>query len=266
MKSSKAQPAEATSSSDATLQELRLRNAELSEAVAARDTFIAVAAHELRNPMTPMIGQIDLLLSGLRAAKYTPEQIEQRLERIQQVMNHFVKRAAALLDVSRITSGKLKLEPGACDLAELVREVVETFAEAARHAGSSIGVTGPAALTGTWDRLALEQIIDNLVSNAIKYGAHRPVEISVEELVGAVRIRVRDHGPGISPRDKARIFERFERAVGVSEQRSGFGVGLWVVGQLVEAMEGSITVDNAHDGGSIFNVILPRHGKANRHD
>jgi two-component system, OmpR family, sensor kinase len=242
-----------------TLEELRQRNAELTAAVAARDTFIAVAAHELRNPITPMIGQIDLLLAGLRAGRYSPEQIEQRLERVRLVMNHFLKRAATLLDVSRITAGKLILAPSPFDLSHLVREIVATFAEMARHADAQIDIHAPESLLGTWDRLAMEQIIDNLVSNAIKYGAHRPVEICAEDCGDNVCVRVRDHGPGISVDARSRIFGRFERAVGLDERRSGFGVGLWVVGQLVDAMGGTIRVDDAQGGGSVFIVTLPRH-------
>jgi two-component system, OmpR family, sensor kinase len=247
----------------ATREELQQRVAELVDAVAARDTFIAVAAHELRNPMTPMMGHVDLLLSGVRAAKYSPEQIEQRLERIRLVMGHYLKRAEVLLNVSRITSGKFALEPRPSDLVDLLRSIVATFAEPARHAGSPIGINVPASLPGMWDPLAMEQIIDNLVSNAIKYGGHQPVEVRAEALGGAVQISVRDHGPGISAENRARIFGRFERAVGTQESRSGFGIGLWVVSQLVEAMEGSITVDNAQGGGTVFTIVVPRQSKAN---
>jgi two-component system OmpR family sensor kinase len=259
MRSSEAHSPGAGKPSRTALEELQQRNAELRVAVAARDTFIAVAAHELRNPMTPMIGQIDLLLNGLRAGRYTPEQIEQRLERVRLVMNQYLKRAATLLDVSRITSGKLILAPSPLDLSDLVRETVETFAAAARHAGAQIEINAPASLVGTWDRLAMEQIIDNLVSNAIKYGAHRPVAICAEDRGDNVCIRVRDHGPGIPVDARSRIFGRFERAVGPDERRSGFGVGLWVVGQLVKAMGGTIRVDDAQGGGSVFIVNLPRH-------
>lgn len=253
-------PAQATPRSED--EELRHRVAELVESVAARDTFIAVAAHELRNPMTPMIGQIDLLLAGLRAGRHSPEQIEQRLGRIRRVMEHYVKRASTLLDVSRITTGKFRLDPMPCDLADLANEVIEAFAEASRYAGSPIESHLPARLPGTWDRLALEQIIDNLLSNAIKYGGRHPVELRVEDLGEQVRVGVRDHGPGISAYDRERIFERFERAVGSSERHAGFGVGLWVVGQLVGAMDGTIAVDQPHGGGSIFSVTLPRHTRA----
>src|ERR1700761_9362408 len=109
-------------------------------AIAARDTFIAVAAHELRNPMTPMIGQIDLLLNGLRAGRYSQEQVEQRLERGQLAMTQYLRRAEILLDVSRITTNKLRLEPSPFDLPDLVREIAETFAAVARHARTPIDV------------------------------------------------------------------------------------------------------------------------------
>ena len=233
--------------------------AELTAAVAARDVLIAVAAHELRNPMTPMIGQIDLLLTGVRAGRLSMKQIEQRLVRIQDAMNNYLKRATALLDVSRLTSGQFRLDVTAFDLSGLVRQVVETFAEAARYGESPIRLAVPPSLPGTWDYLAMEQIIDNLVSNAVKYGGSHPIEVRAEALDAQVRITVRDHGPGIPPEDRTRIFSRFERVIGQNERRSGFGVGLWVVGQLVAAMHGTVAVDDAPGGGTAFVVSLPRH-------
>jgi two-component system, OmpR family, sensor kinase len=244
---------------EAALQALRQQNAELMEAIAARDTFIAVAAHELRNPMTPIVGQIDLLLAALQAGKYSSAQVEHRVRRIRTAMDHFIKRAGTLLDVSRITSGRFQLSFTPCDLSDLVREIVETFSEPARYSGCSIATEVPETLPGAWDRLALEQILDNLISNAIKYAPSRPVIVSAENLGSLVRLTVRDYGPGISSGDRARIFERFERAVGPKERRSGFGVGLWVVGQLVAAMEGTIVVDDAQGEGSVFTVTLPRY-------
>jgi signal transduction histidine kinase len=245
---------------EAALEDAERRAAELRASVAARDTFITIAAHELRNPMTPMIGQIELLLMGVKANRYSPAQIEDRLGRIHRAMSHYLRRSATLLDISRITSGKFKLSLGPCDLCDIVREVAETFDEAARHTGAFIKVDAPESLPGTWDRLALEQVIDNLVSNAIKYGGKNEVLVSVEDSGNAhdVSIKIRDHGPGISASDKARIFGQFERVVGLSESQPGFGVGLWVVGQVVEAMRGEITVNDADGGGTVFTVVLPR--------
>jgi two-component system OmpR family sensor kinase len=159
-----------------------------------------------------------------------------------------------LLDVSRITSGNFRLTLAPCDLGHIVREIAETFDEAARHTGASIKIDAPDSLPGLWDRLALEQIIDNLVSNAIKYGGKKQVIVSVDDPGDAanVSIWVRDHGPGISPSDKARIFGQLERVIGLNETQTGCGVGLWVVGQVVEAMKGEITVNDAQDGGTVF--------------
>jgi len=244
---------------DGRLEALQRQVVELTEAVAARDTFIAVAAHELRNPMTPILGQVELLLASIKAGRCPPEQVEKRLERVQHSVRHYLKRAAILLDVSRITSGKLQLEPEPLDLALLLREVGGEFAAIAQRADVPIQISAPETLRGTWDRLALEQIMDNLLSNALKYGGRTPVELSAEPYGEHVRIQVRDHGEGIPAVNRKRIFQRFERAVGQGERRSGFGVGLWVVGNLVEAMDGTITVDDAAGGGALFTVILPLH-------
>ena len=243
------------------VEALLRRNAELAAAVEARDTFIAVAAHELRNPMTPIIGQIELLLNGIRTGRFPPDQVERRVERIQHAMLHYVKRAGILLDVSRITSGKLQLEPEAFDLAALLREVAGDLADAARRAGSLVTVTGPDTLPVTWDHLAAEQIVDNLVANAIKHGGSSPVELHAEVREGEVSIKVRDHGGGIPEAARARVFERFERAVGSGERRSGYGIGLWVVRQLAEAMGGAVTIGDAPGGGALFTVTLPQHAR-----
>jgi signal transduction histidine kinase len=158
------------------IEQLRHRIIELTAAVEARDTFIAIAANELRNPMVPIIGQIDLLRSAVRANRGTPEQIDNKMERIQQSMRHFVTRAGTLLDVSRINSGRLGLALKRCDIADLLREMAAEFANAALKAGVTISITAPDRLLGMWDRLALEQIVDNLLSNAIKYGSGTPIE------------------------------------------------------------------------------------------
>jgi len=244
---------------DDALEHLHRHIAELAEAVAARDAFIAVAGHELRNPMTPIMGQVELLLAAVKAGRCSPEHVEQSLERIQHSVSRYLKRATILLDVSRLTSGKLQLYLQAFDLTALLLDVAVELGDAARHAGVSIRVTAPESLRVILDRQATEQIIDNLVSNAVRYGNCTPVGVSATVLVEQVLIQVRDHGPGIPADDRARAFGHLERAVGQGERRSGFGVGLWIVGQLVAAMEGTITIGDAPAGGALFTVTLPLH-------
>jgi signal transduction histidine kinase len=228
----------------------------LAEAVAARDTFIAVAAHELRNPMTPIIGQVELLLAAVRAGRFSPEQVEQRLVRIQQATSQYMKRATTLLDVSRITTGKFSVEPMPFDLAALLHDVADAFADAARHARSSIRVEAPPALPVTLDRLATEQIIDNLVSNAIKYtpsGGH--VLVSTRRSAHAT-LQVRDTGVGISADEIPRIWDRLFRGDRSRAER-GLGLGLSLVKAIVEAHGGTVAVDSDPGTGSTFTISLP---------
>lgn len=242
------------------ITELTEENARLAEAVAARDAFLAVAAHELRNPMTPIIGRIAMLRRAVRNGSLGPDRIGQRLDQIEWLSILFMKRATTLLDVSRMTSGKLRLDLIEVDVREVARTVVETFRPLADHARSGLELDLPAAgLTVLGDRLSLEQVLDNLVSNAIKYGGGRPILVSAtaDPANALVRIGVRDGGPGIPADSQARIFERFERAVRPGEKAGGFGIGLWIVRQLCEAMAGTVEVVSAPGEGSTFRISLP---------
>jgi len=234
--------------------------AALREAVSARDAFLAVAAHELRNPMTPIVGRVQQLRRLLRKPDFRPETLDKRLEQIEWLIAQYVKRASILLDVSRVTSGKFQLDPAPTNVSNLIREVVGNFELVAEFAGSSLTCRFTEGdIHRLCDRLALEQILDNLVSNAIKYGAGKPIVVSASEdaASGSVTVHVADQGPGISIENQARIFERFERVVRPGQNASGFGVGLWVVGQLVETMGGSIRIASQPDKGSTFTVSLP---------
>jgi signal transduction histidine kinase len=237
--------------------ELYEQIAELKEAVAARDAFIAIAAHELRNPMTPIRGQAELLLRRVRRGACPPDQIEAGLERIEWLIDRYLKRATALLDVSRITSGKLSLTPEPVQLASVMRDAVVSLSPLAQHAGSAIELAVPDDLVGEWDRLGVEQIIDNLLANAIKYGAGNPIHLSVVTDGTSAIIGVRDHGIGIPDDERERIFARFERAIGSGKHATGFGIGLWLVRRLVEAMGGEVSVETPEGGGTLFTVTLP---------
>lgn len=228
---------------------------ELTEAVAARDAFLAVAAHELRNPMTPILAHVQRL--SRIAATAGDTEIARGLKRLEKLVEHYVRRATSLLEVSRMTTGKFSLHPEHFDLAEQLRETAEALLPAARYVGSTLAVEAPDRVEVFLDRLAVEQILDNLISNAVKYGGGYPISLTLTVTDSLATISVKDRGSGISPADQARIFQRFERAVAQGSAIGGFGVGLWVVGQLVEAMSAEISIDSKVGEGTTFTLRLP---------
>ena len=231
--------------------------AELTQAVHARDAFIAIAAHELRNPMTPILGYVEHILSvGGRPESECPRAIIVALERLAGVIGEYIKRATTLLDISRITAGKLHAELSVVDLSGMMRQAVHRHRAGAERSGCRLEPRIEGEVSGLLDKLAVEQIADNLLSNAVKYGAGEPIGVSLVRNGTAARLTVQDHGIGISEEDQARIFGAFERAVTRREQ-GGFGIGLWVVRQLVDAMHGEVVVTSRPAEGSTFTVTLP---------
>ena len=230
---------------------------ELTQAVHARDAFIAIAAHELRNPMTPILGYVEHILSvSRRPESECSEAIILGLERLTGLITEYIKRATTLLDISRITAGKLRAEFSLVDLSAIIRKSVHRHQAGAECSGCRVELSIEGEVFGLLDQLAVQQVADNLLSNAVKYGAGEPIEVSLVRNGAEARCTVRDHGIGISEDDQDRIFGAFERAVTRREQ-GGFGIGLWVVRQLVDTMHGQILVTSRPGQGSTFTVILP---------
>ncbi|NVI98903.1 PAS domain S-box protein [Myxococcus sp. AM009] len=233
---------------------LALDNARLwSEAQDAVE-LIGVAAHDLGNPLNTL----QLLLRKLQRTELAGEQKARgglaaalkQTQRLGQLLHN-------LLDLSRLSSGKLMLDVAPVDLSELVHEVVERFAEQAAEAGCKLEFNAELGLVGRWDRLRLDRVVTNLLSNALKFGRGRPVEVRVEHAaVARARLVVRDQGVGIAPEAQRRIFERFEREPS-GGQHAGFGLGLYIVRQLVEAHGGTIRVESTPSEGAAFIVELP---------
>jgi signal transduction histidine kinase len=234
--------------------------AELREAVRARDEFVAIAAHELRNPMTPILIQVSGLLAAARNPdRCRPEALVPRLEILELAVREFVRRSTTLLDVSRIAAGNVRIEVSEVDFSGVVRGVVTRAEVAARVARTRLELSLHEGVVGNWDPLALEQVVDNLLSNAIKFGAGKPVGVTLAAEGGTARLTVQDRGIGISDEDQRRLFQRFERAV-TRREHGGFGVGLWLANQLVRAMGGTIAVESAPGAGTTFIVTLPLGG------
>lgn len=233
---------------------------EAQQAVRLREEFLSIASHELNTPLTSIVLRLQSLARTIAPAG--PGEPPSRQARDVEGLARQVKRLSALvnelLDVSRITSGRLRLAPEPVDLTALVRDVAARFEPEAGRAGSRLELAVADDVAGEWDRLRLEQIVSNLLSNACKYGEGRPIRIELRADGQGVALVVRDHGIGIDPVALERIFQRFERAV--SERHfGGLGLGLYVTRQIVDAMGGTIVAGNAPGGGAVFTVTLPSH-------
>jgi Signal transduction histidine kinase len=235
---------------------LRARIAELEQLLQARDEFLSIAAHELRNPMHSLLLQVSAAVHVARQQSAQP--LVRRLERVQHIVDRYVKRASLLLDVGRMNATRMPPQVERTDFTEVVREIVESYAPEAAFNRSTLQTTLPKSLWGLWDRLALEQIVSNLISNAIKFGAGGAIGVTLEgQQDSRVKFEVRDHGIGIADADQERIFGRFERLSTRPGHPAGAGVGLWLVRGLVESHGGSISVQSASGQGATFTVVLP---------
>jgi PAS domain S-box-containing protein len=234
-------------------QEERLRLAHAEEAIRLRDEFLSIASHELRTPLTALQLQLESLEE--QTASAPPKLVNKVVGAVRSTQRLGVL-IDSLLDVSRIATGRLDLHLESMDLRESTILLLDGLRDAADRAGCTLSLTAPAEIRGEWDRMRLDQLLMNLVANAIKYGAGRPVEVSLEKADGVAVLTVRDHGPGIAAEDMERIFHRFERATSMRNY-GGFGLGLYIAREIARAHGGSIQVHNMADGGACFTVRLP---------
>ena len=234
--------------------------AQTQEAVRARDVFLAVAAHELKTPLTPLRLEVEGLLRGVRsgrAERLAPAWLVERLSRVERDVGRLERLVSTLLDTSRIAGGRLDLHLQEVDLAAVVQEIAERHRPDLERSGSTLDLRLGAGAVGRWDKLRLEQVVTNLLTNAILYGEGKPITVDVQAEQERVVLHVIDSGIGIAPEDQHRIFEQFERAV--SERHyGGLGLGLWIVRHLVEALGGSVHVESEPVAGTNFTVELPR--------
>jgi PAS domain S-box-containing protein len=242
---------------------LALDNASLHrdarEAIRLREEFLSIASHELKTPISALQLQVQSLLAGLArsGANFDPERLKRGLERVDRQVKRQTLLVNDLLDVSRLSAGRLELVREPLELGALVRDVADRFEQEYARTGTPLELTLAPEVRGQWDRLRLDQVLTNLLSNALKYGRGNPVRVTLEEKDGRARLRVRDGGIGIAKEHLPRLFHRFERAV--SERNyGGFGLGLWIARQIVEAMGGHIEVESVLGEGSTFHVELPR--------
>ena len=231
------------------------------QAIQARDQFLAIAAHELRTPLATLALLVDHLVATLGPeSPNVPGAASahgQPLGLLKRQVDRLTALVVQMLDVSRITGGGLQLTPAPIDLRDVVRDVVDRFELEITRRNVSVTVDAPVPVPGAWDAGRVEQVVTNLLSNALKYGAGRPVEVSLQGEPARAILVVRDHGVGIPEDEQDKVFGPFARAT-TARYHPGLGLGLWIVQQIVQASAGRITLDSRVEEGSTFTVELPR--------
>ena len=244
---------------EALLKRLQSTQQELEQAVRMRDDFMSIVAHEVRTPLNGLILETQLRKMHLardNAAAFTLDKMQAMVERDERQIKSLIRLIEDMLDVSRIRTGKLSIRPTRFDLSERVRNLLQNFAAQIEAAESSVTLVAEQPVVGNWDEFRIEQVISNLLTNALRYGAKSPITVKVYSERGEARVEVRDFGIGISEENQHRIFQQFER-VTAKHAVAGLGLGLFISEQIVTAHGGTITVESRIGEGALFRVCLP---------
>ena len=241
------------------LTRLQATQAELEQAVRMRDDFMSIVAHEVRTPLNGLILETQLRKMHLardNAAAFTLDKMHAMVDRDERQIKSLIRLIEDMLDVSRIRTGKLSIRPSRFDLVKLVDNLLQNFAPQFDAAESTVTFTAEAPVEGPWDEFRIEQVISNLLTNALRYGGKGPIEVRVYQHEGEARVEVQDRGIGISEENQKRIFQQFER-VSAKTVVAGLGLGLFISEQIVAAHGGSIVVESKINEGALFRVCLP---------
>ena len=242
------------------LIQLTLTQAKLEQAVAVRDEFMSIASHELKTPLTSLALQAQLRLRNLKKgdpACFTPDRLAKMFDTDEKQVARITHLIDDMLDISRISSGKLSLNLEQFDLGNAVMELMEQSSEQFRLAGCKVDTEIEEFIFGEWDRVRIEQVVTNLLTNAMRYGSGKSISVGVKSFQNRACISVKDHGRGIDPEHQERIFQRFERVI-TQNGASGLGLGLYIARQILEAHHGTIQVKSELGRGSTFVVDLPQ--------
>jgi len=229
------------------------------KAVHTKDEFLSIASHELRTPLTPLKIQIQNLARLVRDDKFdtiTPQLLTKVMEKCDRQLNRLNSLIENLLSVSQISLERLKLDRATMDLGALVLDVVDQFRDPLVNANCSVVLDLEENVIGQWDEFKLEQVLINLLTNAIKYGSGNPITIQVSQSESGARVSVKDLGIGIAPLDHLRVFELFERAA-PSQNYGGLGLGLFIAGNVIKQHGGWIRVESSIGKGAQFIFEIP---------
>ncbi|WNZ86953.1 hybrid sensor histidine kinase/response regulator [Pseudomonas sp. P108] len=244
---------------EALLQQLQSTQLELEQAVRMRDDFMSIVAHEVRTPLNGLILETQLRKMHLardNAAAFTLDKMHAMVDRDERQIKSLIRLIEDMLDVSRIRTGKLSIRPSRFDLVQLVSNLLQNFAQQIEAAETEVSFTAPAPVEGNWDEFRIEQVVTNLLTNALRYGGRSPIQVRVYREGDEARVEVQDRGIGISQENQKRIFQQFER-VSAKTVVAGLGLGLFISEQIIAAHGGSIVVESEINEGALFRVCLP---------
>lgn len=244
---------------EALLQRLQTTQSELEQAVRMRDDFMSIVAHEVRTPLNGLILETQLRKMHLardNASAFTLDKMHAMVDRDERQIKSLIRLIEDMLDVSRIRTGKLSIRPSHFDLVHLVSNLLQNFAQQIEAAETEVSLTVFGPVEGHWDEFRIEQVVSNLLTNALRYGGRSPIQVRVYREGDEARIEVQDHGIGISKDNQKRIFQQFER-VSAKTVVAGLGLGLFISEQIVAAHGGSIVVESEINEGALFRVCLP---------
>ncbi|MGE3684286.1 MAG: chemotaxis protein CheB [Bdellovibrionales bacterium] len=232
---------------------------QLKEAVHARDQFMSIASHELRTPLTSMKLQTQLFHRSQAknpGVALEPQKMARFVGSIDGGLNRLIRLVDDMLDISRIQHGRLSINAERMDLVPVLSEALERLKPQLAEAGMELKVSAPRQLFANIDRFRIEQVITNLVTNAIRYAANAPLDVTLQAVEDRITVSFKDYGPGIKKEDRVRVFDRFERLVS-ADQISGMGLGLFISREIVEAHGGTIKIDSEEHQGACFVIDLP---------
>ncbi|VVO62299.1 Sensor histidine kinase RcsC [Pseudomonas fluorescens] len=241
------------------LKQLQNTQLELEQAVRMRDDFMSIVAHEVRTPLNGLILETQLRKMHLardNAAAFTLDKMHAMVDRDERQIKNLIRLIEDMLDVSRIRTGNLSIRPTRIDLSTLVRHLLHNFSQQIDAAEASVTLDAAQPVIGNWDEFRIEQVISNLLTNALRYGAKSPISVKVYSEGGQALVDVQDQGIGISEENQKRIFQQFER-VSAKHAVAGLGLGLFISEQIVAAHGGTITVQSRIGKGALFRVCLP---------
>ncbi|WP_460156887.1 hybrid sensor histidine kinase/response regulator [Pseudomonas sp. S2_H10] len=242
------------------LKQLQNTQLELEQAVRMRDDFMSIVAHEVRTPLNGLILETQLRKMHLardNAAAFTLDKMHAMVDRDERQIKSLIRLIEDMLDVSRIRTGKLSIRPSCFDLSTLVRDLLHNFSQQIEAAETSVTLDAEQPVIGNWDEFRIEQVISNLLTNALRYGAKSPISVKVYSEGGQALVDVQDQGIGIGEENQKRIFQQFER-VSARHAVAGLGLGLFISEQIVAAHGGTITVQSRIGEGALFRVCLPQ--------